>query len=228
MWGLGLPSGANGKESACQCRRLGFDHWVSTMPWRRKWQLAPILLPAKPHGQRSLAGYSPWGHKEMNVTECMRAHLPTHTHTPPPQHTRGILVLWPGTEPLSRVGRWILNQWTTRKVPEVLEFLLLTAKYVSKDSYPDIYHFCGSHFISDVLTLLLVSFPSLWRISFSNSFRESLLAINYLSFPSSEKPLFYLHSWMIFSQDAEFWVDNSFRLAFSNVVLLPSGLCGSW
>ena len=91
--GLGLPSGANGKESACQCRRLGFDHWVSTMPWRRKWQLAPILLPAKPHGQRSLAGYSPWGHKEMNVTECMRAHLPTHTHTPPPQHTRGILVL---------------------------------------------------------------------------------------------------------------------------------------
>ena len=172
---------------------------VSPMPWRRKWQLAPILLPGKPHGQRSLAAYSPWGHKKLNVTELMHAHLPL-----PPPHTCGILVLWPGMELLSHVGRWILNQWTPRKVPEVLQFLLLTVKYVSKDSYPDIYHFCGSLLISDVLTFLLVSFPSLWRISFSNSFRESLLAINYLSFPSSEKLLFYLHSWMIFSQDVEF------------------------
>ena len=41
----------------------------------------------KTHGQRSLAGYSPWGHKELNVTERMRAHLPTHTHIHTPTHT---------------------------------------------------------------------------------------------------------------------------------------------
>ena len=35
--------------------------------------------PGEFHGQRSLAGYSPWGHKELNTTECMRAG--THTHT---------------------------------------------------------------------------------------------------------------------------------------------------
>ena len=133
-------------------------------------------------------------------------HPATHTHTHTHTLICGILVLWPRVELMSLVGRWILNQWTIRKVPEMLQFLLLTVKYVSKDSYPDIYHFCGSLFISDVLTFLLVSFPSLWRISFSNSFKESLLAINYLSFPSSEKPLFYLHlhSRMIFSQDVEF------------------------
>ena len=30
-------------------------------PWRRQWQPTPVFLPGKPHGQRSLAGYSPWG-----------------------------------------------------------------------------------------------------------------------------------------------------------------------
>ena len=32
-------------------------------PWRRKWQPTPVFLPGKPLGWRSLAGYSPWGHK---------------------------------------------------------------------------------------------------------------------------------------------------------------------
>ena len=39
------------------------------IPWRRKWQPTPVLLPGKPHGQRSLVGYSPWGHKESDTTE---------------------------------------------------------------------------------------------------------------------------------------------------------------
>ena len=30
---------------------------------------APLFLPGKPRGQRSLAGYSPWGHKESDITE---------------------------------------------------------------------------------------------------------------------------------------------------------------
>ena len=37
--------------------------------WRRKWQPTPEFLPEKSHGQRSLAGYSPWGHKELDMTE---------------------------------------------------------------------------------------------------------------------------------------------------------------
>ena len=37
--------------------------------WRRKWQPTPVLLPGKFHGQRSLVGYSPWGHKELDMTE---------------------------------------------------------------------------------------------------------------------------------------------------------------
>ena len=37
--------------------------------WRRKRQPTPVLLPEKFHGQRSLVGYSPWGHKESNTIE---------------------------------------------------------------------------------------------------------------------------------------------------------------
>ena len=37
--------------------------------WRRKWQPTPVFLPGESHGQRSLAGYSPWGHKESDPTE---------------------------------------------------------------------------------------------------------------------------------------------------------------
>ena len=39
------------------------------IPWSRKWQPAPAFLPGKSYGQRSLAGYSPWGRKELDMTE---------------------------------------------------------------------------------------------------------------------------------------------------------------
>ena len=44
---------------------------VGKIPWRRKRQPIPAFLPGKSHGQRSLAGYSPWGHKELDVTEVI-------------------------------------------------------------------------------------------------------------------------------------------------------------
>ena len=64
----GLPRWFSGEESACQCRRHGFDPWVRKIPWRRTWQLTPVFLPGKSHGQRSLEGYSPWGGKELERT----------------------------------------------------------------------------------------------------------------------------------------------------------------
>jgi len=44
--------------------------WVEKIPWRRKWQPTPIFLSGEPHGQRSLVGYSPWDHKESDMTEA--------------------------------------------------------------------------------------------------------------------------------------------------------------
>ena len=39
----GLPF--SGKESSCQCRRRRFSLWVHKIPWRRTWQLSPVVLP---------------------------------------------------------------------------------------------------------------------------------------------------------------------------------------
>ena len=67
-----FSGGASGKEPACQCRRdkrHGFDPWIRKIPWRRKWQPTPVFLPGEFHGQRSLVGFSPWGHKESDMTE---------------------------------------------------------------------------------------------------------------------------------------------------------------
>ena len=71
------------------CGGPGFDPWVGKIPWRRKWQSIPVFLPAKSHGQRSLAG-----HKKLDTTErlgctcatvcshvCTYTHIHTCTHT---------------------------------------------------------------------------------------------------------------------------------------------------
>ena len=58
--------------------RHGFDPWVGKIPWSRKWQAIPVFFLGKFHGQRSLAGCSPWGHKELDMTEHSTA-----------QHKRG-------------------------------------------------------------------------------------------------------------------------------------------
>ena len=60
---------SDGKESTCNPGDTGFDPWIGMILWRRKWQHTPVFLPGESHGQRSLAGYSPWGHRESDMTE---------------------------------------------------------------------------------------------------------------------------------------------------------------
>ena len=75
---VGLPRWHSGKEPTCWCtrhRKTRFCPWIRKIHWRRKWQLAPVFLPGKSHGQRSLAGYSPWGRR----VRCNWAH--THAQS---------------------------------------------------------------------------------------------------------------------------------------------------
>ena len=68
----GLLWWLSGKDSACQCRRpmkCRINPWVEKISWRWKWQPTLVFLPGKFHGQKSLAGYSPWGHKEVDMTD---------------------------------------------------------------------------------------------------------------------------------------------------------------
>ena len=77
---MNKASGADGIPG-----RPGFDPWVGKIPWRRKWQPTPVLLPGESHGQRSLVSYSPWGRKESDTTSlslfCYIAQWFSLTHT---------------------------------------------------------------------------------------------------------------------------------------------------
>ena len=60
------------KSPPAQWRRhksFWFDPLVKTIPRRRKWQPTLVFLPRKSHQQRSLVGYRPWSHKELDTTE---------------------------------------------------------------------------------------------------------------------------------------------------------------
>ena len=58
-----------------------FSPWVGKIPWRRAWQPTLVFLPGKSHGQRSPLGYSPWGHKESEMTEATEHSTQKNTYT---------------------------------------------------------------------------------------------------------------------------------------------------
>ena len=104
----GFPRWLCSKESVCQCRKQGFDPWVGEIPCRRKWQPTPVFLPGKFHEQRSLKGYSPWGHigsdtestraTKFNtvqfscsvMSDSLQSHESQHTRPPCPSLTPGV------------------------------------------------------------------------------------------------------------------------------------------
>ena len=72
----GFPSASVVQNLPAHARDRGDDLKI---PWRKKWLPTPVFLPGKSHGQRSLMGYSPWGHKGSDTT----VQLSTHMHTQP-------------------------------------------------------------------------------------------------------------------------------------------------
>ena len=55
-------------------KRRRFSPRVGKIPWRRAWKPTPVFLPGESHGQRSLVGYSPWGHTDTDMTEQLSTH----------------------------------------------------------------------------------------------------------------------------------------------------------
>ena len=66
---IGLPWWLRWYRIYLQCGRPGFNPWIGKIPWRREMLSTPVFLPGEFHRQKSLVGYYPWGHKELDVTE---------------------------------------------------------------------------------------------------------------------------------------------------------------
>ena len=67
-WLLGFPGSPDDIESACSTGDV-FDPCVGKIPYKREWHPNSVFVPGESHGQTTLAGYSPWGRKESDMTE---------------------------------------------------------------------------------------------------------------------------------------------------------------
>ena len=124
---MGFPSGASGKEASCQSRRhkrCGFNPWVRKIPWRRKWQPTPVPMPGKSHGQRCLAGCSPWGCKELDTTEQAGTSFSLLSLKPLLSHIHHTPVSLASLYLLSNLE--IFHCWIKfSEAPQIIDFLLL-------------------------------------------------------------------------------------------------------
>ena len=118
---VGFPLWLSGREPAGQCRRCRFDPWVRKMPQRSKWQPTPVLLPGKSHGQRSLAGYSLWGCKELDVTERVNTTNNTHSNFFP------------------SMRRW----WKWSELLKIPSVYLVVASFATKDFHFEFFCLCS-------------------------------------------------------------------------------------
>ena len=125
-----------------------WDIWVRSLgrkiPWRRKWQPTPILLPRKSHGWRSLvqeepgAGYCPWGRKESDMTERLHFHFIWIGGWAPPQSEMNV------TQEMMRIKIWHIRKnvdWGGDEEPEAKKKLsIIILKAQSKgDRIPQIW-----------------------------------------------------------------------------------------
>ena len=66
---MGFPGGSDGKESARNVGDLGLIPGLRRSPGGGHGNPLQYSCLENPHGQRNLMGYSPWGHKELDMTE---------------------------------------------------------------------------------------------------------------------------------------------------------------
>ena len=91
---LNMRTVVSWKRICLQCRRHEFNPWVQKILWRRKRQPTPVFLPGESHGQRSLVGYSPWGHR---VGHDWATDPPHHSQPHSHRSRRLPIVLHPGS-----------------------------------------------------------------------------------------------------------------------------------
>ena len=142
------------KEPFCQCRRHGFSSWVGKISWIKKWQPTPVFLPGKSHGQRSLVGNSPWGRKELDMTEQLNNSLlivlPAVSQVSIPSPSLHLLMLWP------QYGKPSLTSSPTKHWVPLYN---LAQGYILPGSFSG--HSCPTTFYPSLQPLLFISIRAL-------------------------------------------------------------------
>ena len=103
--------------SSLNCVSPGFHTLVSNIThfWRRAWQPTPVFLPEESHGQRSLVGYSPWGHKESDTNKRLSV-----------SHTFSLPLLLSPSPPYS-IPQQVLLAFPSKHLPNLTTSIPITA-----------------------------------------------------------------------------------------------------
>ena len=141
-------------KSLLQCGRQEFDPWVWNIPWRRKRQPTPVLLPGKSHGWRSLVGYSSWGRKELGIGHDW-ARMPLTHATLSNIHTKSHMLQVPRQK-----------QYSERNLSQTKLLILerFPKRQEATGKYPGDKNACGSH-----LGEFISQGHWCWQVSFRNS-----------------------------------------------------------
>ena len=148
---MGFPGGSDGKESACKCRRPGFDPWVGKIPCRTGWQLTLVFLPRKPPwteepGELQSMGSKRVGHNWVTKhgTDCSMPGFSVHS-----------------PEVCSKSCP--LSQWCYLTISSFVDPF-----FFSLPSFPASGSFPMCQVFSNVLALC-IRWPKYWSFSFSDS-----------------------------------------------------------
>ena len=120
---LGLPWWLSCKESRSQCRRPGFNPWVRKILWRWNVNPLPVFLPGELHGQRGLAGYSPWGQKNWTPLATKQQQRLVTVYNKRVQEKTRMLGLCFNTsqDQFVVLGRLLRVPWTARSNQSILK-----------------------------------------------------------------------------------------------------------
>ena len=111
-----------------------FNPWFGEISWRRALPPTSIFLPGESHGQRGLAGCSPWGHKELDMTE-----VTWHTCTSPAliPHLQKISNMCPLAALAVRTQAALTNPWAPPRAPRAFNPSLFWVQFIPGTSSSD-------------------------------------------------------------------------------------------
>ena len=118
---------SDSKESACNVGGLALIPGSRKIPWRREWLSTPVFLPGEFHGQRSLEGSGPWGHKESDNGASNTVTFLTPSHFPDGKCVR-IPVHYQRVSPLG-LPRFLADKHKGDGSPEDLLLSSLTTSF---------------------------------------------------------------------------------------------------
>ena len=171
IYAWSFPGGPVVKNWPANAGDCGFDPWIGKIPWGRKWQPTPVFLPGKSHGQRSLPGYSPRGHKRVRCNWATIQHQQQCLCLPfPLESVFWVLLIWCAAIHGVAKSRTQLRDWTELNWIRVQSRPACVVIIQCSPRLRSAVFSCSPHPMTDSEVLLVVLLPRLEQLAENGGF----------------------------------------------------------